>query len=86
MKEHVLRGLALILVFFSYFVWRLNMLGFNPIVLPFALVAAIALGFIIKLYCRRPNDDKKRNHDRMVFIVILVMFLSAVLIRIFFLS
>ncbi len=86
MKEHVFRGLALILVFFSYFAWRLNMLGFNPVVYPFALVAAVALGVIIKIFCREPKDDKKRDQDRMIFIVFLIIFLAAVLIRIIFLS
>ncbi len=62
------------------------MTGFNPIVYPFALVAAVALGVIIKMYCREPKDDKKRNQDRMVFIAISVLFLAAVLIRILFLS
>jgi hypothetical protein len=87
MKEHVFRGLALILVFFSYFAWRLNMTGFdNPIVYPFVLVAAVALGLIIWKFCREQKDDKKRGQDRMVFIGILVLFLVAVLIRILLLS
>ena len=62
------------------------MTGFNPIIYPFVLVAAVALGLIIKKYCREPDDDKKRNQDRMIFIMILVLFLAAVLIRILFLS
>jgi len=87
MKEHVLRGLALILVFFSYFAWRLNMIGFdNPVVYPFVLAAVFALGIIIKKYCMEPHDDKKRKQDRVVFIIILVPFIVAVLIRILFLS
>ncbi len=87
MKEHVLRGLALILVFFSYFAWRLNMIGFNnPVVYLFVFVAAFALGIIIKKYCMEPHDDKKRKQDRVVFITILVLFIMAVLIRILFLS
>jgi prolipoprotein diacylglyceryltransferase len=86
MKEHVLRGIVLIIVFFSYFAWRINMLGFNLIVYPFALVAAVALGLIIKMFCRERKDNKKRNQDRVVFITILVLFLVAVLIRILFLS
>ena len=86
MKEHVFRGIALILVFFSYFLWRLNMTGFNPIIFPFALVAAVALGLIIKVYCSEPKNDNKRNQDRGGFIVFLAIFLAAVLIRILFLS
>ncbi|MEE9323884.1 MAG: hypothetical protein V3U72_05070 [Candidatus Aenigmarchaeota archaeon] len=86
MKEHVFRGIALILVFFSYFAWRLNMTGFNPVIYPFVLVAAVALGLIIKMYCREPDGDKKRNRDRVVFILFLVLFLVAVLIRIIFLG
>lgn len=62
------------------------MLGFNPIVYPFALVAAVALGIIIKMFCREPKDDEKRKQDRGIFIMILVLFLAAVLIRIIFLS
>ena len=86
MKEHVLRGFALILVFFSYFAWRLNMIGLELFLIPFAVLAAVALGLIIKMFCREPRDDKKRNQDRMAFIAILVLFLAAVLIRIIFLS
>ena len=87
MKEHILRGLALILVFFSYFAWRLNMTGFdNLVVYPFVLVAVVALGIIIKKYCREPKDDNKRKQDRVVFVAIVVLFLAAVLIRISFLS
>ena len=86
MKEHVFRAAALILVFFSYFAWRFDMIGYNPIMIPFALVAATALGFIVKLFCREPKDDRKRDQDRMVFIAIMVLFLAAVLIRISFLG
>jgi len=87
MKEHVLRGIALILVFFSYFAWRLNMTGFdNPVVYPFVLAAVVALGLVIKKYCTEPKDDEKKKQDRGVFVMILVLFLAAVLVRILFLS
>lgn len=62
------------------------MLGFNPVAYPFALVGAVALGLVIKMYCREPKDDEKRKLDRMVFIMFLLLFLAAVLIRILFLS
>ncbi len=86
MKEHVIRALVLIVVFVLYFAWRINMLGFNPVVYPFALVAAVALGLIIKMFCREPKDDEKRKQDRVVFIGIVALFLAAVLIRILFLG
>jgi len=87
MKEHVIRALALILVFFSYFAWRLNMIGFdNLVVYPFILAAVFALGIIIKKYCMEPHNDKKREQDRVVFVMILILFMVAVLIRILFLS
>ena len=87
MKEHVIRALALILVFFSYFAWRLNMIGFdNLVVYPFILAAVFALGIIIKKYCMEPHNDKKRKQDRVVFVMILILFMVAVLIRILFLS
>ncbi len=62
------------------------MTGLNPVIYPFVLVAAVALGLIIKNFCTEPKDDKKRDQDRMLFVVILVLFLAAVLIRIIFLS
>ena len=86
MKEHVLRGITLILVFFSYFAWRIDMVGFDLIVYPFVLVGAIVLALVIRGFCMEPKDDKKRNQDRVVFIMILALFLIAVLIRIIFLS
>jgi hypothetical protein len=86
MKEHVLRGIVLTLVFFSYFAWRIGMTGFNPVIYLFALLATAALALTIKTFCVEPKDDEKRNQDRMVFIMILALFLIAVLIRIVFLS
>ena len=86
MKEHVLRAIALILVFLSYFAWRINMTGLELFLIPFVVLAVVALVVIIKMYCREPKDDKKRNQDRMFFIMILVLFLVAILIRILFLS
>jgi len=86
MKEHVLRAIALILVFFSYFAWRINMIGLELFLIPFVVLAVVALVVIIKMFCREPKDDKKREQDRAVFIMILVLFLIAVLIRIIFLS
>jgi hypothetical protein len=87
MEDHVLRTLVLILVFFSYFAWRLNMTGFdNPVVYPFVLAAVFAPGMIIKKYCMEPHDNKKRKQNRLVFIMILVLFMVSVLIRIFFLN
>ena len=87
MKEHVLRGLVLILVFSSYFAWRLNMTGFdNPIVYPFILAAVFALGILIRKYCMEPHDEKKRKQDRVVFMIVLVPFIAAVLIRVLLLS
>ena len=86
MKEHAFRGAVLIMVFFSYFAWRLNMTGFNLITSSFTLIAAVALILTIKKFCRKPKDNEKRHQNRMIFTMILVLFLAAVLIRILFLS
>lgn len=86
MKEHIFRSIVLILVFFSYFAWRINMTGLNTIIYLFVLVAVVALGLTIKKFCREPKDNKKRKQDRIIFIAILVLFTAAVLIRILFLS
>ncbi len=86
MKEHVFRGLALILVFFSYFAWRINMIGLELFLIPFVVLAVVALVVIIKMFCREPKDDDQRKRDRGIFILILVIFLAAVMIRILFLS
>jgi len=86
MKEHVLRAIALILVFLSYFAWRINMIGLELFLIPFVVLAVVALVVIIKMFCREPKDDNQRKRDRGIFISILVLFLIAVLIRIIFLS
>jgi len=86
MKEHVFRGFVLILVFFSYFAWRINMIGLELFLIPFVVLAVVALVMIIKMFCREPKDDKNRNQNRMAFIAFLVLFLAAVLIRLLFLS
>ncbi|MCW3976289.1 MAG: hypothetical protein NWE86_08665 [Candidatus Bathyarchaeota archaeon] len=63
------------------------MIGFdNLVVYPFILAAVFALGIIIKKYCMEPHNDKKRKQDRVVFVMILILFMVAVLIRILFLS
>ena len=63
------------------------MIGFdNPVVYPFVLAAVLALAIIIKKYCVKSHDNKKRQQERLVFIMILVLFIVAVLIRILFLS
>ena len=85
MKEHVLRALALIVVFFSYFAWRINMTGLNPVIYLFVLIAVIALVIIIRLFCREPKNNEKRKQDRMILVLVLALFLAAVLIRIIFL-
>jgi hypothetical protein len=86
MKEHVLRAIVLILVFFSYFVWRINMIGLELFLIPFVVLAVIALAIIIKMFCREPKDGKRRNQERWVFILIVAIFLAAVIIRLLFLS
>jgi hypothetical protein len=86
MKEHVLRAIALILVFLSYFAWRINMIGLELILIPFIVLAVVALAVIIKMFCREPTDDNQRKQDRGIFILIVVMFLAAVIIRLLFLS
>lgn len=63
------------------------MTGFdNPVVYVFVLAAVVALGLIIKKFCMEPENDKKRKQDRAVFVMLLVVFLAAVLVRILFLS
>lgn len=86
MKENNLRGITLVLVFFFYFAWRIGMIGFDLIILPFILAGALALLLVIKKFCAEPKDDKQRDQDRAVFTMILALFLIAVLIRIIFLS
>ena len=85
-KEHNLRAVGLVLIFLAYFAWRINMTGFNPVILLFTTAATIGLIILVKKYCGKPKGDKKRKQDRVIFIMILVLFLAAVLIRILFLS
>ena len=86
MKEHVLRAIALIVIFLSYFAWRINMIGLELFLIPFVVLAVVALVVIIKMFCKEPKDDKKKKQDRVTFITIFTIFLAAVLIRILFLS
>ena len=86
MKEHVLRAIALILIFLSYFAWRINMIGLELFLILFVVLAIVALVVIIKMFCREPKDDNQRKQDRGIFILILVIFLAAVIIRLLFLS
>ena len=74
MKEHVLRVIALILVFLSYFAWRINMIGLELFLIPFVVLAIVALVIIIKRFCREPKDDKQRKQDRGIFIMVLTIF------------
>jgi len=62
------------------------MIGLELFLIPFVVLAVVALVVIIKMFCREPKDDNQRKRDRGIFISILVLFLIAVLIRIIFLS
>lgn len=86
MKQHLLSGLVMILVMVAYFTWRFSMLNLDPVFYWLLIVFSFSVGLAYIIHYREPKDEGKRKQAIAIFLVIVIMFLMAFLIRIIFLS